>query len=230
MPALLYKKRRLSSYIRPVMRPNTGRFVTARRARSTAMDVVNVPRMVSSSSGPKIFKLSIRSTGLMTASAGGAMAQIIKTNDPSASSDWANLAALYDQFQVLECWMNFFPTFNSNTTVGAMGYTPVHVCYDADSTAALASVDAVIQYGNRKTFNLFKPFRYGIKNRIQTDNSVNNAGMASQYRSGYGLVLDVASVAYYAKGIITWYADNLPANLNTGDVVIDYYVRFFERR
>lgn len=210
----------------------SGPALQVKKSKQNATDRVYIPRLITAAAAPKIVRLSTRLPNDFSTSGGGVISQVVNVNDPSICTEWTQYAALYDQYKVLECWVNMFPTYNvvaeSISTTG--GYAPVHFVYDADSTTALSSVDDAMQYGNRTTFNCFRPFKYGVKARAQTDNSVNNAGMAVTYRPGYGIVLDVANVAYYQKGIITWYGDNLPPSSKIGELVIDFFVLFFGRR
>lgn len=206
-------------------------YAKAARARR-ASDRVFVPRMLFSVEAPKTFRIARHDAGLFSSSGGGIVNQAVHVLDPSGCTEWASLSALYDQYKVLECWVKVFPAYNSITeavsTTG--GYAPVIFVYDPDDTAAVASIDIGLHYGNHQMFNVYRPLKYGVRPIIQGDNSVNNAGMALSYRPGYGNLLDVAQVANYQKGVITWYGANLPPSAKVGEVVVEYYVQFFNRR
>jgi len=226
MPLLTYKKQKLmASQKAPAKRSPTQ---IARAKRAT--DRIFVPRMINTSQAPKIYRIALKDNGRFTASGAGVVNQVVHTLDPSACTEWASLSALYDQYKVLECWVKMFPTFNNAAEGISSGYAPVVFCYDPDDTTAIASFDIGLHYGNHQVFNVFRPFKYGVRPVIQGDNSVNNAGMALSYRPGYGNLLDIAQAANYQKGIITWYGDGLPAGIKLGEIVIEYFVQFFNRR
>lgn len=231
MPLLTYKKQKL--YGSKSSRPTS--VVAFKKPSSTlkrrnATNRVYVPRLIVSSSAPKIFRMTRRDAGLFSTSGGGVVNQRVHCLDPSGCSDWTQLGALYDQYRVLECWVTIYPTFSGVLESISVAYAPVAFCYDADDTVAATSFDNVLQYGSHSVYNAYKPIKFGCRPIIQTDNSVSNAGMAVSYRPGYGNVLDVANVANYQKGVITWYGDNLPLSQKLGEVIIDYYVQFFDRR
>lgn len=225
MPMLTYKKQKLYASTKKKKAPSSKAF-----RRRVANDRVYVPRLNVSVSTPKIFKLSRRDAGLFTTSGAGVVNQRVHCMDPSGCSDWTQLGALYDQYKVLECWVTIYPAFSGVLESISVAYAPVVFCYDPDDTAATASFDVALQYGNHQVYNAYKTIKYAVKPIVQSDNSVSNAGMALSYRPGYGNLLDVANVANYQKGVITWYGDSLPLSQKIGEVVVDYYVQFFNRR
>jgi len=217
------KKFRSSSYIAV-----KGRAVPARRP--PRMIASSVPRNMSLK-GPHLYKISHRYTGLVSSSGGGVVNQQIATNDPSTCTDWASLALLFDQYAVQYVTLTFVPKFNDAPPDASMGnFSTCIIRYDADTVAAPTSVDDGIQYDNYKFFTLNKIFRFRAKNKVQTDNSVNNAGMAATYDKQYGLLLDTNNVSNYQRGNIGWYGDGFHSSTNYADVIVDYLILFFSRR
>jgi hypothetical protein len=159
---------------------------------------------------------------------------------PDRCTDWASMANLFDLFKVTTMKIRYYPGANGvdQQIIPATGpatgvlqsYRPCYVAYDPDTSTNAGSVDAMIQYDNCKVFDLFKPFKYVIKPQIQYDNSVANAGMTVSYKKGVGMMMDIANVADYAKGIVQVYADNLAYTQFYGDVIVTYYVMFANRR
>lgn len=183
---------------------------------------------------PSLFKMSRRiAAGAMLTSGAGIINSVVQTNDPSQCTDFGNLSALYDEYKVMEVRVKYVPNYNTAWPgVASTGgyFAPVYVVYDPDSSTGPASVDNSLQYGNHKIKNLAKPWSYRIKNRTQTDNSISNAGTAITYDEKYGVLLDVAIAANYQKGVIAFYADTLPFNVDFGTLIVDYFVYFFTRR
>lgn len=215
-----------------------GRFRNARRARMAVPGPggrpIYTPLRRLTASGPKLFKLVYRLPpgSISTVGTGTVLQQTIFCNDPSGATDWSPVATLYDLYKVKYMKVQYYPTFNVASTSGGTAFHPIYVSYDPDSSTAVGSVDSNLQYDNCKVFNLYRPWTYKVRPQVQTDNSVNNAGMALAFRRGTGPMLDVANPGYYHKGIVQWYADQLGgiASINYGDIVITYYVLAAERR
>lgn len=181
---------------------------------------------------PKTYKISWNSDSYFGSGAGGAMSQQIATMDPTLCTEWTSVSALYDQYKVTCVKIQYYPNFIDSAVPVNSGlgiFKPLYVVYDADSTTGPTTTDIALQYGTCKVKNMYRPWKYVIRPRVQTDNSVNNAGMALTF-SRNGPILDVASAAYYQKGIIAWYGTGYPVSSQFGHIIVDYYVKFFGRR
>lgn len=214
------KKRKAKSSARDTTMPKLTRALTTRFKGNNAPKVFTVRKVYPGSS-------------IFTSSLGGALAQSIPVNNPSAATDFTALGLLFDSYKVLTCTVNFRPRFVSADVGAASSYfAPVYFVYDPDSTSAgaPASVDDCVQFQNCKFLNLFKPWRYRAQVITQTDNSVTNAALASTFDPKYGLLLDVVNTNNYNAGIIAWYATGLPPGYDFGDLIVEWEVAMFTRK
>lgn len=166
----------------------------------------------------------------MASSVGGIISSIVPVQRADIATDFTSIAALFDSFKVTYCQVQYFPTYVNNPLSAVGTFHPIYVSYDPDSNTHVGTVDGILQYDNRRIFNLYRPWTYKTKVRVQTDNSVANSGMQSNYRPGLGLMLDAAQVANYNKGIIQWEADLVPASTQFGDIVVTLWLTVTDRR
>lgn len=222
--ASVYKKRRTSGYRRPSTRspPDFSKMsgtVLRNIAGSAKLAVL------------KNYDNGTVSPKFMLSTAGGIVSQSIATNDPSCCTDWTSYSSLYDSYKVIDIRLKYLPAFNDNFAGAAqVPYVPLIIYYDEDTSTPVASMDLAIQYGNSKIKSLMGQWNYEIKNKTATDNSISNAGMSVVYNEKYGIMLDVAQVANYQKGIIGWYAAGAPVTTVFGHIAVEYVVLFCNRR
>lgn len=181
---------------------------------------------------PTKFKLTQRLQGYFGTGAGVSINQQVFVNDPNNCTDFASLQQLYDLYKITGCKVKFYPKFIDSSVPGAAGtaFSPIYVFYDPDSSVAVTTVDAAVQYDNHKVFNLYRPWKYYCSPIVQSDTSVNAAGALLAFRKRVGAMFDIINPTYYHKGIIGWVADTLTTGTQYGDIVVTYYCLCSERR
>lgn len=133
-------------------------------------DAASVPRSLRGILRMPENKFILRLRVTHTADGSGNMFQHAVVTDPSSASggilglfsNWNELIVLYDSYKVDTAVMNWYP-HRFNEVLATTSFFPMSVAFDPDSDATPASVDAVIQYGTARTFNMNEPFRYAIK-------------------------------------------------------------------
>lgn len=191
-----------------------------------------IGRPISEANAPKSFKLTRAVAGAVTSSVGGVITNILHANDPSLCTDFTGISALFDLYKVTCFKLSFYPQYNvESLNSGGIGYAPIHVAYDPDDAAnPFTSVDATVQYGNRKTFNMFQPWVYKCFPKASSDNSVNTDGLILVHDKSLGPMMDVAFAPSYQKGVVGWYGSGMETSTNFGTLILDYYVTFANRR
>lgn len=128
-----------------------------RRKRQLAYDPANPPAAVSVYTGPHRLSgetLQLRTTSAslnayvtseFTTSVAGLLASVVN-NDPSGYGDWADYAAIWDEYRVLEMTLKYVP--NNKYTKATTICLPVLTVIDRDSSGALASYGAAANFGS----------------------------------------------------------------------------------
>lgn len=94
-----------------------------------------------------VAKMILRTVDVFTNTAGQALKGTF-TMDPSASTDWAALAALYDEFRVRAIRVRFNPGYQLADQPSAKNsFPPLYVAYN-DRTLPTPTVSAVLNYQN----------------------------------------------------------------------------------
>lgn len=94
-----------------------------------------------------IAKLKLRVVDTFSNGAGSNVKGTL-TMDPSASTDWSALAALYDEFRVVAIRSQFYPGYQAGDQPSAKNSTPpLYVAYN-DRTLPTPTVAAIINYQN----------------------------------------------------------------------------------
>ncbi len=108
----------------------------------------------------------LRSLLVVSSSAGGVIDQVVD-NNPSGYQDWTSVAALWDDYRVLSLLIEYFP-YNrySKTTTNCK---PWYSVFDRDSTGALSSLNAAVQYESCKQVSVEDPWSREIKMSDVTD-------------------------------------------------------------
>lgn len=156
--------------------PSFQRIVRPRIAAGTAPvateagdEVGSVPRAVRMRLALPTVKHVLRVSVQHSTNASGQIYQHAVVTDPSAAAGgilpaftgWASLATLFDLYKVTSAMMEWYPYLPNDSSTQAL-FRPMVIAFDPDTDSAPASTDEVQQYGNARTFNIFKPFRYAI--------------------------------------------------------------------
>jgi hypothetical protein len=97
----------------------------------------------------RITRFTCHNESSLTSSAGGTILAAISM-DPSASADFAEFAAVYDEFRVLGAQLNLVAYQPNSTTING---GIVAIAYDNDSSAAPTAFTNVRQYGTSSVFS-----------------------------------------------------------------------------
>jgi hypothetical protein len=104
--------------------------------------------------------LELKSLLPVTSSIAGVISTSVD-NNPSGYLDWSSIAALWDDYRAVSLMVEFFPYDRySKVTVSSK---PIYVVFDRDSTGALGSVNACIQYESCKQESLEDPWTRVVK-------------------------------------------------------------------
>lgn len=107
-----------------------------------------------------LYTIELRSVLSLTSSVGGVLVPVYD-NNPSGYLDWTSIAALWDEYRPLALQVKFRPynRYSKTTTVTV----PIYVVVDRDSTGAIGSKNAAVQYESCKTRSLDDPWTQGCK-------------------------------------------------------------------
>lgn len=162
-------------------------------------------------------------------SGGGIIGQNVHCMDPSACTDWASCASLFDLYRVNKVVITAFPAANSVEMSSGVINNPIHVAYDPDSVAVPTTEDGMIQMAGCKTHDVLKRWTFSVKPINTGDSSVSYAGLHTVVKKGKTW-LDIAQVANYQAGVVGWYGSSQPNSIQEFTLRIDYYVSFCNRR
>lgn len=162
----------------------------------------------------KPIKANLSYSFLMTSSAGGVLANIIRGPGLLSTSDWLFYADLYQEYRVLGMELQYMPYFNgtySATVTQGSGATDV---VHTPLTTPPSSLDEVVQHVTWSPFKTSSGFKkhwrmFGVEESTFSD---------------------VANAATVNHGGITFYCDNLSANTDYGRGVVTYLVEFRGRK
>jgi len=103
--------------------------------------------------------LRLVQTGVQS-DAGGNIAVQVGLNNPSACTNWAGYAALYDQYRVKNVIISIIPD-NTSTSIA---YRPLYLVtdYDSNSVGTLTTADICIQYQNTRVYDIMKPLIHKV--------------------------------------------------------------------
>jgi len=136
--------------------------------------------------------------------------------DPSGSSDWASVSALYDEFRVLGIKVKIHGCLTNTIAAGA---NAVSVVYDNDDSTALASYSAALEYATHKSFE-----------SLWGDNSTPQFLWARPQTGNLTpLWCDIAAPAT-SVGAVKFYADGLTASTKYYTIFVEWACEFRGRR
>lgn len=165
----------------------------------------------------RYFKLKAVFT--LTSTAGGTYAGVF-TDNPSGMQDWTPFQSLFDSYRVHAIKIRFIPAFPNNLSA-TTAYRPVYIVGDNDDVGALASVNLALQYDSVKVKNLNMPWTYYFK----WSKITSSAAATVMTRVGY-----LTTATPQANRAVKFYADNLTASVNYGDLVVTMYVSGVDRQ
>lgn len=160
-----HKRRRVAAAPAGVPLAGTGGDDTASREVFSLSRSLHVPPS----------KQVLRSIITVSSDASGDILQAYSTTDPShsnasdpfsAATNWSALSSIYDLYKPESAILEWFPILpNNSSTVNATA--PIVVAFDADSApsgAVPTTEDTLLQYENARTFDVFRRWRYVVKN------------------------------------------------------------------
>lgn len=155
---------------------------------------------------------------------GSGVAQVIATNNPNGSTDWASAAALWDSFRVEEMVVEFIPILNlQQATSTNMG--PVYAVFDPDTATTLGTtVTTYLDYQNCRIFDLNKHWSYHVKRMPRYASASTLVGAYTMYDDGF---LDTATPV--GIGSIQLLSTGLTISTTYGQYVIHWKVKFVMR-
>jgi len=145
----------------------------------------------------------------VTSSAGGVIA-FNMADFPSASPDWANVAATFSEYRVLAMSVKFVPNV-TGASLGALLYAPLYAVWDAQgstSAAALTSYAQATGYNSLKTYSLNWPFVIAHK--------------MSSLEEGTFAETTSTLIDYEFK----FFSTGLTASTNYGRIIVDWHCQF----
>jgi hypothetical protein len=150
--------------------------------------------------------------------------QLIATNNPNGSTDWASAAALWDSFRVEEIVMEYIPILNlQQATSTNMG--PMFVVFDPDTAASLGTtVTTYIDYQNMRSFDLNKHWSYHVKNLPRYASASTLTGAYTMYDDGF---LDTATPV--GIGSVQALSTGNTVSTTFGQYLVHWKVRFVMR-
>ncbi len=101
--------------------------------------------------GKTLKSLTLHNSANVVAGAAGSISYSFNIGDPSGANAWNEAAALFDEFRVLSCRVEFLPynPYNGALAVGtAITQTPLIVAFDRDSTPASPTAAQCQGYGS----------------------------------------------------------------------------------
>lgn len=162
----------------------------------------------------------IRTSGQLSSSGGGVITSSL-TNNPSGAAEFSALTSLFDSYRVEEMTFEFIPQLTYNS---GFSFPPMGVIFDPDTTGAVASFSAAMQYDSFRVMDLSKHWSYSIKPpRISSAAAL--TGSYTVYENGF---IDCGTPA--AISSISWYAANATSSTSYGYYVCHYRVTFASRK
>lgn len=110
----------------------------------------------------------------LASNAGGAVVLTFNCQNVSGAQDWSNLAALFDQYRVIEMKVKYFPYQQAANSVSSRDIAPLYCVRDYNDATGLTSVAQALQYNKVRTINLFS--RWTAIMRMSTKASAQSNG------------------------------------------------------
>jgi len=158
-------------------------------------------------------RLTFQGTG--TTNGAGQLVTVLSM-DPSGSSDWASVSALYDEFRVLGIKIKIHGCLTNTITAGA---NAIAVVYDNDDSTALASYSAALEYITCKSFESL----WGDNSTPQFLWARPQTGQLSP------LWCDIGAPAT-SVGAVKFYADGLTVSTKYYTIFVEWAIEFRGQR
>lgn len=194
------------------------------RRSGNPQDVVAVARVDRPFQAPsKDVTLWLRFVGNFTSNGSGVI-QVIATNNPNGSTDWASAAALWDSFRVEEMVVEYIPILRlqqaTSTNVG-----PCFVVFDPDTATSLGTtVTTYLDYQNMRSFDLDRHWTYHVKKMPRYASASTLVGAYTMYDDGF---LDTATPV--GIGAIQALSTGNTISTTFGQYIVHWKVRFVMR-
>jgi len=150
--------------------------------------------------------LRLVATGIASDSSGN-IATMIGLNNPTATSNWAGYAVLYDQYRIKSCTISTIPD-NDATTIA---FRPLYFVtdYDSNTISALTSADVCIQYQNTRVYDITKPIvhKTSVPRYVNPTTPMGWLDVANATSNGYTAIIAfnlTASIQYLAAYSVEW--------------------------
>lgn len=168
----------------------------------------------------KIYPVRLTYQAVFGSSGIGLLNGVISMN-PSASSEWTSNTNLYDDFRVMGIRVRIISLQQYSVTALC---TPVVIAYDDQSSGALTSFDAGLQYNTHHLFpSVFQQSAFGAHNKDCCLEYIFMRPTAGKDTAV--LWIDTAAPAS-SLGAVKFYGGSLTASTNYFTAVVDYYVQF----
>ncbi|UPW41439.1 capsid protein [Dipodfec virus UA23Rod_6578] len=147
---------------------------------------------------------------------------VFANNDVSLAQEWTTFTGLYDAYKVCAVKIQFIPNLPNDTSANAQ-YSPLYIAHDFNNGTITAPTENIlIQYGDVKVKNLFRPWTYYTRFAAQSYSG--NATSVSMTK-GYRRTDDTT-----ASQCAFMYSENNSFSTSYGRILITYYVTFKYRR
>lgn len=155
-----------------------------------------------------------------TSNAIGQLPLTFNCTNMSSALDWGNIAALWDQYRVIQCSIRFFPITTDGNANPARDIAPLYAINDYDDTVSLTSTATALGYQNVRVLNMFKQWKHTMRFSTKpTKQTTDNIGW-----------LDVDSVTTNNFATIKMFAENLDADTDYGYYIIEHVIQLKNRR
>lgn len=154
----------------------------------------------------------------LTSDGSGNISLALNANNFSGAGEHASLKALFDEYKVVSCSLNYFPILTSANSNSLLDLAPLYVAKDYDDTTALTTTAEMIHYDNCQMKQLTKPFRYVMR-------FSSNASKSTLNRAGWNNLDSDQTV-----GSIKLFSTGLDVSTTYGQYVIEFIVLVRGRR
>jgi hypothetical protein len=155
-------------------------------------------------------QMHLGTTGI-SSTAGGVISGNISFGNPSSAAAWSAAAALYDEFRVLSCVIEYKPYDRYSAPLAVTTAVVEPVCFiaiDRDSSATPTSVDIITGYESCQMVSLSDPWKVSYKmSGVREAAFVTTASPASSPTRGFlWLSNQISGTDSYFFGLlfVTW--------------------------
>lgn len=155
----------------------------------------------------------------------GILTGYLSCHDPSAATNWANYAAMYDEYRVCAVKIRYIPWMDNAqiTTTPAGTDANVFLIHDNDSTGAALSgttIATMLGYNNCKVHRLLRQWKYYARiPKTNTTTSGKPAGWLDTSAPGV-----TTNVVYYTSDA------SVNTSMTTGHLIYTFYCKFMGKK